>query len=160
MKNWIIAGVLTVLVLAGFGSWYLYKSNMDLSNRAAQAAAAKARQHYQIQKVDTVASYSGTESYEVVKGVRNGIQMYIWVPDRPNKAKYIVRAVKNGITGSQALQKLAGLNLDVNKIISVRLGAIQNNPVWEITFTNKQNNYNYVSFYFDNGKEAQRILNI
>ncbi|WP_100488015.1 peptidase M4 [Sporolactobacillus pectinivorans] len=160
MKNWIITGVLAVLLIAGFGSWYLYTSNMDTSNSSAQAAIVKAKRYYQVQKVDSVSYYYGTDAYEVVKCVRNSVQMYVWVPDEPQKAKYIVRAVKNGITRNQALQELAGLHLNVNKIISVKLGAIQNSPVWEITFTNNTNSYNYVSFYFDNGKEAQRILNV
>jgi Uncharacterized protein conserved in bacteria len=161
LKNWIITGVLIALLVILSGSWYLYKNNMNVSDAAARTAAAKAAVHYQLQKTGSVTSYYGTQSYEVVSGSRNGVPMYVWVPDKPGKtASYLARPAKNGLTRSQALQKLAALRLDVRTILSVKLGAIQNQPVWEITFKNSRNSFNYVSFNFDTGKEVQRILNI
>ncbi len=134
---------------------------MNVANAAAQTAAAKATAHDQLQKTGSVTAYYGTQAYEVVSGTRNGVAMYIWVPDKPSKAAgYLARPVKNGLTRSQALQKLAALHLDVRSIVSVRLGAIQNQPVWEITFKNSHNSFNYVSFNFDTGREVQRMLNI
>lgn len=160
MKNWIIIGLFAVLLTAGLGFWQLYSSNINYENRSAQTAAAKAKQRFQISKVESVTYFHGTESYQVVKGTRNGEQMYFWIPDQGKKEIYLTRMAKNGITSQQALQVLAGMHLDVNKVISVRLGAIQASPIWEITFLNSRGNYNYISVYFDNGKEAQRILNI
>lgn len=156
-----ITGVLILILVLLSGSWYLYKSNMNLSDTAAHAAATKAAEHYQLQKTGSVTAYYGTQAYEVVSGSRNGVAMYVWVPDKPGKsAGYLIRPVKNGLTRGQALQKLAALRLDVRSIVSVRLGAIQNQPVWEITFKNSRNSFNYISFSFDTGKEVQRILNI
>ncbi|MDD9148728.1 DUF5590 domain-containing protein [Sporolactobacillus sp. CQH2019] len=158
MKNWIIIGLPALVLVAGWGSLQLYNSNMNYENGLARTAAAKAERQFHPDKIESVAYYNGSESYQVVRGTRNGVQMYFWVPD--GKGAYFTRIAKNGITSRQALQILAGMHLDVKTILSVRLGAIQATPIWEITFLNSRGNYNYISINFDNGKEAQRILNI
>jgi uncharacterized protein YpmB len=161
LKNWVITGSLILLLAVLSGSWYLYRSNMNVLNVAARTAAAKATAHYQLQKTGSVTAYYGTQAYEVVSGSRNGVAMYVWVPDKPSRAAgYLARPVKHGLTRSQAIRKLAALHLDVRSIVSARLGAIQNQPVWEITFKNSHNHFNYVSFNYDTGREVQRILNI
>ncbi|GGL47995.1 cell wall elongation regulator TseB-like domain-containing protein [Sporolactobacillus putidus] len=159
MKNWIIIGLPAVVLFAGWGSLQLYNSNMNYKNGLSGKAVAKADQQSHPDKIESVTYYNGTESYQVIKGKRNGVQMYFWVPDS-KKGVYFTRVVKNGITSRQALQILAGMHLDVKTVLAVRLGAIQTTPIWEITFLNSRGNYNYVSINFDNGKEAQRILNI
>ncbi|MCO7125773.1 DUF5590 domain-containing protein [Sporolactobacillus shoreicorticis] len=149
-----------VLIIVGTGAWKLYSSNTGYQSQAAAAAVKKAKQRYVFDQVKSVTPYNGTDAYQVIQAKRNGKKMYIWVPDNPKKAPFIERAASSGMTEGQAMQKLADRHLDVKQVISARLGAINGNPVWEITFLNSRNNYNYVSFYFENGKEAQRILNL
>ncbi|WP_353947814.1 DUF5590 domain-containing protein [Sporolactobacillus sp. Y61] len=160
MKNWIIAGILCILVLPVLGFYQIYSHNMNDLDHAAGTAAEKAKQQYGIQNVLSVTYYHGSDAYQVVNGTRNGRRIYVWVPDQPKQADFIVRGANKGITEKQALHTLSDMKLDVKKIQSVRLGAIHNQPVWMITFLNSRNNYNYVAIYFDNGKEAQRILNV
>ncbi|MCL1632609.1 DUF5590 domain-containing protein [Sporolactobacillus sp. CPB3-1] len=142
------------------GGWKLYTSNISGQNRSAEDAVKRAHQSYTFNHVKSVVPYNGTEAYQVIQAERNGQDIYIWVPDHPKRAPFILRAAHAGITKKEALQKLSDKRLDVKKIISIRLGAINGNPVWEITFLNSGNNYNYVSFYFNDGKEAQRILDV
>lgn len=160
LKNWIIAGILTILLFTFLGFRQLYSSNMNYRHAWERTAAAKAKQHYQIENIRSVSYYHGTDAYHVVKGSRNGAVMYVWVPDKPKRASYIIREAEKGISQQEALQKLAALHLDIKEVLSVRLGAIHGVPVWTVTFLNGTDHYNYVSFYFDDGKEAQRILNV
>ncbi|MCQ2009163.1 MAG: DUF5590 domain-containing protein [Sporolactobacillus sp.] len=160
VKTVLITVLIAILIIVGIGAWKLYSSNTVYQNQAAATALKKAKQSYIFDHVKSVTSFNGTDAYQVIQAKRNGNKMYIWVPDHPKKAPFIERAASSGITEKQAMQKLADQRLDVKKIISVRLGAIKGNPVWEITFLNSKNSYNYVSFYFDNGKEAQRILSL
>ncbi|MFC6386897.1 peptidase M4 [Sporolactobacillus kofuensis] len=151
---------ITVIVLIVIGSWSLYTNNTNFQNQSAQSAIKKAKKWYSFNQVLSVTAYHGSDDYQVIKAKQGRKTMYFWIPDRLKKAPYFERAANKGLTKEQALQKLSGKGLDVQKIISVRLGAIQGNPVWEITFLNSKHKYNYVSISFDNGKEAQRILNV
>jgi uncharacterized protein YpmB len=146
--------------MVGIGALKLYTSNTGYQNRASVAAVKKAKQWYSFDQVKSITPFRGTDAYQVIQAKQKGKKVYIWVPDQPKKAPFLERLASKGITRVQALQKLADAQLDVKKIISVHLGVIKGNPVWEITFLNSKNNYNYVSFYFENGKEAQRILNL
>ncbi|MCI1857079.1 MAG: DUF5590 domain-containing protein [Sporolactobacillus sp.] len=160
MKNWIIPSALCLLLLLCFGGWEVYANNLNFNQNAAQAAASAAKKRYPLQKVESVSYYHGTRPWQVVKGVEHGKGVYIWVPDGKGRSAMFQRYVSKGISEKEAVRRLNRLHLDVRKIISVRLGAIGQHPVWEVTFLNSKNNYNYLSFYFDNGKEAQRILNV
>ncbi|RYL88842.1 peptidase M4 [Sporolactobacillus sp. THM7-4] len=160
MKKWVIIITFFVLLLVSWTSWHIYRGNADYEAKAAHTAVQKAKKGFKINKIESVTYYHGTESYQVIKGIKSGRQWYVWVPDKKSEGRFIERPVKSGITRNQALQALAALHLDVRQIVSVRLGAIKGNPVWEITFLNAGKKYNYVAFYYDTGKEAQRILNI
>ncbi|EST10568.1 hypothetical protein P343_16600 [Sporolactobacillus laevolacticus DSM 442] len=160
IKAWLITAAIAVFILFCFGSWKLYFSNMHFQDHSAVSAINKAKKWYHFDHVKSVTAYHGTDAYQVIQAKQKGKMMYFWVPDHPKKAPYIERQASKGITKKQAIQRLFGERLDIKSIISVRLGAIHGHPVWEITFMNSKNNYNYVSLYFDNGKEAQRILNL
>lgn len=160
MKNWIIGVLIVVLFCFVWGTWNLYSGNRNVQVQAADRAISKAKSHYQISKIDTVTYYHGTNAYQVVEGERNGVKMYLWIPDQKKKAPYIARAAKRGISKTQAMQIFNRLHLDVKQVVSIRLGAINKQPTWQITFLSPNHTYNYISLSFDTGKEVQRILNI
>ncbi|CAM3174980.1 DUF5590 domain-containing protein [Sporolactobacillus spathodeae] len=160
MKKWIISILCVLVVAVGWVMWDLYHTNQTVQQQAASRAIAKAQNHYHIDKVLSVSYYHGTNAYQVVKGERNGVPMYIWVPDQKKKAPYIVRAVRRGISRNKAQQIFQGMRFHVKKIVSIRLGAINSQPIWQVTFLAPNNTYNYISIDFDTGKEIQRILNI
>ncbi|RYM06357.1 peptidase M4 [Sporolactobacillus sp. THM7-7] len=159
MKKWIMFILLAVLISGISGSWYVYGKNANYHEQIKQAAVKKAKQRFHIENAESVSYYHGTESYYVIKGKTAGKQMYYWIPDK-KKGKYIERRANSGMTRKEALSTLSNMHLDVQEVLAVRLGAIGGKPIWEITFLNSQKKYNYVSIFFDNGKEAQRILNI
>ncbi|WP_176557844.1 cell wall elongation regulator TseB-like domain-containing protein [Sporolactobacillus terrae] len=159
-RTWIYVTAFTVLLILIFGTWHLYSSNMSNQTHDAAAAVEKAKQHYSFDRTLSVSAYHGSDAYQVVKAKRNGKTVYFWVPDDSKKAAYIERRASDGITKNQVLTLFERQRFDVKRLISVRLGAINGNPVWEITFLSPNQHYNYVSFYFDSGKEAQRILNL
>ncbi|WKB37162.1 peptidase M4 [Terrilactibacillus sp. S3-3] len=120
----------------------------------------QARHHFHATNVRAVNYYYGKEAYHVLRGRAGGHAVYLWIPDNKKKGTYIERRVNAGITKQKALQVFEGLHLDVSKVVSVKLGVNDNAPTWEITFLDAKQRYNYVSIYFDNGKEAERILHI
>lgn len=160
LKKWIFFILFVALLSTLAVLTYMYSSNVSAKSDDEATAVKKARHHFHADRILSVSYYHGTESFQVVKGVRDGRQMYFWIPDDPKKGKYIERAVEDGITRQQALDRFSHMDFNVQKVLSVRLGAVQGSPVWEITFLNAQGKYNYVSIYYDNGSEAQRILNI
>ncbi|MFT8708173.1 MAG: DUF5590 domain-containing protein [Sporolactobacillus sp.] len=160
MKRWLISSALLILVCLGWGAWSLYHSNASFQGQAAVRAVSKARSIYHLDNAHSLSYFHGTNAYQVVEGTRNGVRMYVWIPDQKKKAPYIVRAVRRGITGQKALQIVQGMHLHVKQVVSVRLGAINSQPIWQITFLAPNHTYNYISIAFDTGKEVQRILNI
>ncbi|MET1249732.1 DUF5590 domain-containing protein [Sporolactobacillus sp. STCC-11] len=159
-KTTIITVLVALALMVAIGALKLYTSNTGYQEQESVTAVKKAKQWYSFNQVKSVTPFRGTDAYQVIQAKQEGKKVYIWVPDQPKKAPFLERLASEGITQGQAIQKLADARLDVKRIISVRLGAIKGNPVWEITFLNSKNNYNYVSFYFESGKEAQRILNL
>lgn len=140
--------------------WLTYHKNISYEKKASQTAIAQADRHFHAQNIKTVNYYHGKQAYHVVSGRIDGQAVYLWIPDNKKKGAYIERRVHAGITKQKALQVFAGMNLDVAKVVSVKLGVNENAPTWEVTFLDSNQRYNYVSIYFDNGKEAERILHI
>ncbi|MBM7645260.1 uncharacterized protein YpmB [Scopulibacillus daqui] len=159
MKKWgFIAGI--VILICVWQSWLIYHRASSYEGTAAQKAVAEAKKQYHISKIKDVSYYNGKQSYHVIRSVdKSGKDVYIWVPYKKD-GKMFKEYVKDGLTKQEALQAFSKLNYDVRKIVSVRLGIDNNQPVWEITFTDHNKEYNYVYLYFKDGKEEGHILHI
>ncbi|MFT8871179.1 MAG: DUF5590 domain-containing protein [Sporolactobacillus sp.] len=160
MKKWWLTLTAALLVFIGWGAWYIYDSNRVVSIHAADQAVTKARSHYAIGKVEDVTSYYGSNAYQVIKALRNGRRVYVWVPESGEKAPMFMRTANQGISRSHALAIFSTMHFNVQRVVSVRLGAINATPVWQVTFVAPNHTYNYIALNFSNGREVQRILNI
>ncbi|MTT32618.1 peptidase M4 [Terrilactibacillus sp. BCM23-1] len=161
MKKWIIIIVSIIVIVVISQSWITYHKTVTYKNKEEKTAVQKAEKHYKISssQISDVTYYNGKTPYHIIKTKRKGQDVYLWVPDA-KKGSYIERKVKDGITESKALSIFYALKYDTLKVVSVKLGAIDDVPIWEITFLDHHKHYNYVSLTFDDGEEIQHILHI
>ncbi|MFD2616641.1 hypothetical protein [Terrilactibacillus laevilacticus] len=161
MKKWIIIFISIIVVVVISQSWITYHKTVSYKNKEENTAIKKAEKHDKISssQISNVTYYNGKTPYHIIRTKKKNKDVYLWVPDT-KKGSYIERNVKDGITKNKALSIFYSLKYDTLKVVSVKLGAINDVPIWEVTFLDHQKRYNYVSLTFDDGKEIQHILHI
>lgn len=160
MKKWAFS-VLVILLLSGV--WeisQIHHDNSTFLSKAKSQAVSKAKQKYQIKKVENVAYYHGTQAYQVVHAsLENNNNVYIWVPEKKGEPM-LKKKASAGLTKKEALKAFKQLDYSDVQIKDARLGMVDQNPVWEIIFVDQNKEYNYVYLNFVNGKEVEHILHL
>lgn len=161
MVNWIKFFIVFLfsltLILTAFVFYKAYEpasqQKEDAENRVLNAGLLK--------EVDRAEVYNGTTSLTVVFGKDDkGVEKGVFVNDKEKSdEKLKVVALKKGVTAKEALSSVKQ-ELDVNKLIHVKLGIEDNTAVWEVAFKNQSNKLNYVYVTFSNGQWQKRILNL
>ena len=129
-----------------------------------------------IASVKTTAIEKALESGQIVTAEYaqpyNGIQSFVTVfgldPDGENTAVFIDEETKgafeevklvDGISAETAVKTVTE-ELDVTKVLHVRLGMEEVGAVWEVAFKNENGKLSYVYVLFENGQWWKRILNL
>jgi uncharacterized protein YpmB len=74
----------------------------------------------------------------------------IWLPD-DNNLKALSMNYSEGKT-KEEIEKIATNQLNPAKIISIELGMENNVPLWEVTYLDSSNTYNYDYYDFKTGE--------
>lgn len=154
-KKWVITIAALVALALIVQIVYLYSSVQGRLGNELDQAAAKAKQSQHLKKVLNVTYYHGTTAYDVVEGVnKKGKKVYVWVPDK--KGKTLVKPV-NGGWNKARVKQYAESHLHPKRLISIRLGAEKNIPVWEITYIDQNGRYAFYYLRFNNGEWVKDI---
>lgn len=160
MKKWAFSGILLLLILVITVVYQIFHSNHVYLAQGNQKAISAAKKYTAIQSVKNVTFYHGTASYHVVNAeLKNHKNVYLWVPDN-SKKQIIEKTVKSGLSKQQAYNKIKQLNYSVQRVTDIKLGIIDQTPVWEVVFVDPSEQYNYVYLDFITGKEVEHILHI
>ena len=79
--------------------------------------------------------------------------------DEKSKDGFKEVKLTDGITAEKAVANVKK-ELDVKKILHVKLGLEEEGPVWEVAFKSENGKLNYVYVFFENGQWWKRILNL
>ncbi|RFU65511.1 peptidase [Peribacillus glennii] len=148
MKKWLIGTAVALLFVAGIIAG-AYMNALGPKKDAAQDAFRAAKEASGLVTMDDFFIYNGKDSYNVVVGkTAGGEKQAVWLPNDANKkpftANYDAGKSKNEIL------KIAGKN--PKEIISIKLGMENNTPLWEITYLDSSNRYNYDYYDFKTGE--------
>ncbi|CAG9622621.1 cell wall elongation regulator TseB-like domain-containing protein [Sutcliffiella rhizosphaerae] len=156
MKKWlIISGFIIVLIILWQGS-SIYHSALSPVKNAQDQGARVAVQQANLQSIEEVSSYNGTQSYIIVQGTNNeGNELIVWVDD--NQEIAFTALAEEGISKEEVLGYLQ-TDRDPKEIIAVSLAMEKNTPLWEIKYKDLNDQYNLYYIKFETGEYFQRII--
>lgn len=159
MLNWIkfivvflftLTSVITVTVL--------YNADKP-SSSVKKAAIESAIKSGQLVSASTVEIFNGTVPAVTVYGVdEDGKKKAVFV-DEKSKDGFKEVKLADGISAEKAVANVKK-ELDVKKVLHVKLGLEEKGPVWEVAFKSDNGKLNYVYVFFENGQWWKRILNL
>lgn len=145
----IIASIL-VLCFIGIVSGAYIKA-MQQKKEAGIEAFEKAKKAGGIKTMDEFHLYNGQSSYSVIIGkADDGHKKIVWLPE-DEKKKIVIKNYNDGKTKKEIIS-IVNEKLKPKKIISVKLGMEKNVPLWEVTYLDDSERYNYDYYDFTTGE--------
>ncbi|RFU68467.1 peptidase [Peribacillus saganii] len=158
MKKWLIITSLVVLVLIGISAG-AYIHAMKPKNEAYKRAFNEAQNEAGLVTKDKFYIYNGMESYYVVVGRdEQKKQKIVWIPF-DKKRKVVIKDFRSGKT-EEDIRKIVASEMNPEKIITVKLGMEKSVPLWEVTYLDEKNRYNYEYYEFKTGELLKFYRNI
>ena len=159
MLNWIkfitvfLFALTTVIIVAIF-----LNANKPIAS-VKTTAIEKALNSEQLVYAEYAQPYNGIQSFITVFGEdKDGAKKAVFIDVSKMKAFEEVK-LEDGISSEEAVEKV-NEELDVTKVLHVRLGMEEVGPVWEVAFKNANGKLSYVYVLFENGQWWKRILNL
>ncbi|WP_409301338.1 DUF5590 domain-containing protein [Peribacillus sp. SCS-155] len=150
MKKWVIFAAALVICIGGVTA-AAYIHALGPKKEAADIAFKEAKDAAGIVTMDDFYVYNGKDSYNVVVGeTKKGTKKVIWLPNKKG-SQPVIENYDTGISKSE-ITRIANKQLKPAKIISLKLGMEQDVPLWEVTYLDKSNRYNYDYYDFKSGE--------
>ncbi|PLR82678.1 cell wall elongation regulator TseB-like domain-containing protein [Bacillus sp. V33-4] len=155
MKKWIIIISIAVVILIGLAA-NVYLNALKPVKAAEQKAAAIANAKTDLQSIKDFSIFNGDETYYVVKGTNSkNEKTIVWIPEKGGEI--LERKEAEGISREEAINKVRE-EKNPEKILSVRLGMVDNQPAWEIYSQSESGLINYYYLDFDTGEEWLTVI--
>lgn len=147
MKKIILYSFASVVIIIGL-CFYIYYSATKPINDSEQQAIEIAKERVKINNIVETSFFNGDEPYHIIRAINeNGQEIVIWVSEK-NPDKVIVEYAKKGLTKEQ-VKKYALSQLNIKELQDIRIGIKHDIPVWEITFIDSDDRYNFYYLTFD-----------
>lgn len=141
--------MIVVCFIASIAAAYIHA--LQPKYNAADEAFNRAQAEANIETMDDFYSYNGKEAYSVVVGsTSDGTKKVVWLPDAKDEQVWI----EDYHTGKSKEDILAIVEKESNpkEIISIKLGMENNVPLWEVTYLDDSDLYNYNYYDFKTGQ--------
>ncbi|MGE7764782.1 DUF5590 domain-containing protein [Peribacillus sp. NPDC096540] len=150
MKKWLIIASILVLCFIGFVGGAYIKA-LQPKKEAGNEAFEKAKEEGGLETMEDFYLYNGQDSYSVIIGKgENGAKKVVWLPE-DEKKEIVVENYKDGKSKKEILS-IVNEKLNPQKIISVKLGMEKNVPLWEVTYLDESERFNYDYYDFKTGE--------
>ncbi|MFD1928166.1 DUF5590 domain-containing protein [Sporosarcina siberiensis] len=160
MLNWIkffsvfFLALTSVIVVTIFTSAYKPIASVKTS------AIEKAIQSEQIAEAEYAQPYNGIQTFVTVFGLDSkGEQKAVFIDENKKEASFEEVKLTDGISSDVAIE-MVSKELDIKKLLHVKLGLEEVGPVWEVAFKNENDKLSYVYVLFEDGQWWKRILNL
>ncbi|MEK4715389.1 MULTISPECIES: DUF5590 domain-containing protein [unclassified Sporosarcina] len=159
MLNWIKFIVVFLIMLTSVITVMVLVNAEKPFSAAKKAAIESAVQSGQLASVSSADVFNGTIPTVTVFGVdADGKEKAVFV-DENSKDGFKEVKLTDGISAEKAVANVKK-ELDVKKVLHVKLGQEEEGPVWEVAFKSDNGKLNYVYVFFENGQWWKRILNL
>ncbi|WP_078428471.1 DUF5590 domain-containing protein [Alkalihalobacterium alkalinitrilicum] len=154
MKKWVITIVCLLLLTTTGLSVYFYKMMRSPIDEHEQLAVQRVLNDTDVETVEGVSFYHGTESYIVIQGLNTEDKPVIaWVGNEDERI--IVKNADDGLSKEEVMQ-FAIRELAPKKLISTRLGMENRLPIYEITYIDENDRYSFYYITFEDGTFVKR----
>ncbi|WP_062356422.1 DUF5590 domain-containing protein [Bacillus kwashiorkori] len=164
MKKKIIISLFIIFVIIITGSILIYHQATKNQQTQESIAVERAKEYVNISEVKKVTSFHYMDSYYIIEAVNeNSEDIIIWIPEEKNK-EVLIKNAKDGISKEEAMDLLVnGLdnfsnNQRPKNIINIKLGMVDDVPVYEITYRDQKDRYSFIYIDFYNG-DWYRVYN-
>lgn len=157
MKKWLLVFALIVIVLLWQSVAFYQRTITPITNAEAKAVSA-VKDAFDLKQIEDVSYFNAEEAYQVIRAVNHeGDRIILWVPES-DELEIVSKKAEDGWEKDQ-VESFVKAELDVKKLKDVRLGLKNNIPVWEITFIDSDDRYNfyYLTFNGDTWLEHYRL---
>ncbi|MGG6361442.1 DUF5590 domain-containing protein [Peribacillus frigoritolerans] len=150
MKKWLIIASILVLCFIGFVNGAYIKA-LQPKKEAGNEAFKKAKEEGGLVTMEEFYLYNGQDSYSVIIGKgEKGTKKIVWLPE-DKKKEIVVENYKDG-KSKKEIMNIVKEKLNPQKIISVKLGMEKNVPLWEVTYLDESERFNYDYYDFKTGE--------
>ncbi|WP_438318507.1 cell wall elongation regulator TseB-like domain-containing protein [Sporosarcina sp. FA9] len=160
MLNWIkfftvfLLALTSVIVVTIFIS--AYKPIASVKTTAIENAIRSK----QIVEVEYAQPYNGIQTFVTVFGLDSkGERKAVFIDANRKDASYKEVNLADGISADIAIE-MVSKELEIKKMLHVKLGMEEVGPVWEVAFKNENDKLGYVYVLFEDGQWWKRILNL
>ncbi|WP_096153826.1 cell wall elongation regulator TseB-like domain-containing protein [Bacillus sp. FJAT-45066] len=155
MKKWIIIILVVALIIFLWQVISIYQSTISPLKSEKEYAGEIVKNKTEIQTIQAVDVYNGTNVYHIVSGTNaDNEQLIAWLNEEDEVV--LMKKADEGIKKEEVLQFL-NTNRTPKKIISITLAMEKNIPLWEVKFTDTDDRYHFYYIKFDDGEFFQRI---
>ena len=155
MKKWIISTIIVLFVIFLWQAISIYQSTISPLKDEKEHAGKIVKNNTEIQTIQAVDVYNGTNVYRIVRGIDvDNEELIAWLNEEDEVV--LLEKAEDGIKREEVLQYL-DTNRTPKKIISISLGMEKNIPLWEIKFTDENDRYHFYYIKFSDGEFFQRI---
>ncbi|MBD7906930.1 cell wall elongation regulator TseB-like domain-containing protein [Sporosarcina gallistercoris] len=161
MINWIKFFIIFLFTLTLVLTSFVFYKAYEPASSLKENATSQVLDSGLLAEAERAEVYNGTTSLTVVYGKDDkGVAKAVFVNEKAKSDKdFKVIVLEKGITAKQALTSVKQ-EMNVSKLIHVKLGVEDNAAVWEVVFKNEANKLNYVYVGFSDGQWQKRILNL
>jgi len=159
--NWIKFFIVFLFTLALLLTSFVFYKAYQPAAQWKEQAKKEALEAGLLQQADRAELYSGTEAYTVVFGKDTaGKDKAVFISrEKKNRDQMKELTLSKGVTAKQALANVKQ-EMPISKLLHVKLGMEENEPVWEVAFKNEAGKLNYVYVLVKDGAWQKRIMNL
>ncbi|WP_147804759.1 DUF5590 domain-containing protein [Alkalicoccus halolimnae] len=141
----------SLVVITGFVYFYFSSILSPLEARQ-EAAVENAMEEADIQEVKNVDYFHGSRSYQVIDAVTNEDEaIYVLVEETESETDPVILPHSEGISFDEAAAA-AGENSNIAELKSVKIGLMEDTPVYEIHYADPEGRLSYYYVTFANGE--------
>lgn len=153
-RRYTIIGVIILIVILILSYFSVVNRPMSQARSQLTTAAKKADK---IQYVDSFHQISRQDTYYSITG-RDKDKKSVGVLNKKGSSKLTTVNLDDGLTAAD-VKNTVEKNYDVKRITGPGLAEYQNIPVWDVTFIDKQDTLNFISYRVNDGKVLRSVQN-
>ncbi len=156
LRHWLL-GILIFLVIILIGISILEKAQSPIDT-AKERITKVAKQSNKLSSVSKFYRISRQNTYYSTIG-ENKKHEQVGVIARGKSNKLTTINIADGLS-EKDVRKLVDKQFNPQKVTSIGLAIYEKVPVWQVTFIDKDNNLNFITYQFSNGKQVQTIRHL
>lgn len=154
----IIIGLVIIMSILIVGATFLYQQSNQSYARAKADTIDYVAERTTLSRVNDFYWYNGTETYLTITGENEDGEERLYIVQQAG-GEITSLSAESGLSEQEAIQLTVEAR-QPSRILNARIGMIDENPVWEVTYRNDNDRLGYYVIDLRTGEWLQTIDNI